>query len=91
MGFKLDKSYQRSDWRLRPLPKVMLDYAKKDSSVLLPIWLHLCRKMDAQKKVKLALKMMRKPLKLLEKSNLPRVEVELLQAKDNDFDKRFMD
>lgn len=34
----LDKSYQVSDWRVRPLPPSMLDYARKDSCVLLYLW-----------------------------------------------------
>ena len=38
LGITLDKSYQVSDWRVRPLPQSMLDYARKDSSVLLYLW-----------------------------------------------------
>ena len=35
LGFELDKSYQISDWRVRPLPSAMLEYARKDASTLL--------------------------------------------------------
>ena len=33
----MSKEYQVSEWRIRPIPKVMLDYARKDSLIL--IWL----------------------------------------------------
>ena len=31
LNFELDKSFQKSFWAIRPLPKVMLDYARMDS------------------------------------------------------------
>lgn len=33
----MDKSYQTSDWRIRPLPQQMIEYAKMDSCVL--VWI----------------------------------------------------
>lgn len=35
---ELDKFFQVADWRLRPLPKGMLDYARCDSHYLIPIY-----------------------------------------------------
>eukprot|EP00927_Polykrikos_kofoidii_P044377 TRINITY_DN38356_c0_g1_i1.p2 TRINITY_DN38356_c0_g1~~TRINITY_DN38356_c0_g1_i1.p2 ORF type:complete len:123 (+),score=15.86 TRINITY_DN38356_c0_g1_i1:39-371(+) len=37
LSLHLDKTYQCSDWRLRPLPLPMLAYAARDSRVLLPL------------------------------------------------------
>ncbi|XP_076059999.1 exosome component Rrp6 [Oratosquilla oratoria] len=34
----VDKTYQRADWRIRPLPQEFLDYARKDSHFLLYIY-----------------------------------------------------
>lgn len=34
MGIILSKQYQVSEWRIRPIPKAMLQYAKKDSMIL---------------------------------------------------------
>lgn len=33
-GLKIDKTYQVSDWRIRPLPRPMLQYARNDSHYL---------------------------------------------------------
>ncbi|CAI2360287.1 unnamed protein product [Moneuplotes crassus] len=38
LGFKANKFFQRAEWRLRPLPKVMLNYARADSHYLLFIY-----------------------------------------------------
>mmetsp|Transcript_6448 Transcript_6448/g.8638 ORF Transcript_6448/g.8638 Transcript_6448/m.8638 type:complete len:122 (+) Transcript_6448:90-455(+) len=35
---ELDKFFQVADWRIRPLPKGMLDYARCDSHYLIPIY-----------------------------------------------------
>ena len=35
----LDKYYQVADWRIRPLPSDMLDYARNDSPYLIPLYL----------------------------------------------------
>lgn len=34
LGIELNKKYQRANWGIRPLPKVMLDYASQDSHYL---------------------------------------------------------
>ncbi|GEQ70718.1 hypothetical protein JCM33374_g4397 [Metschnikowia sp. JCM 33374] len=36
--FKTSKKYQLADWRLRPLPPVMMDYARADTHFLLNIY-----------------------------------------------------
>lgn len=36
-GVTLDKRFQKKDWSLRPLPLEMLDYAVKDTALLLPL------------------------------------------------------
>lgn len=36
--FQADKRYQMADWRMRPLPKEMLDYARSDTHYLLYIY-----------------------------------------------------
>lgn len=38
VGFLPDKRYQRSDWRLRPLPREMLFYARSDTHSLLYVY-----------------------------------------------------
>ena len=37
-NFEADKRYQRADWRIRPLPKEMLHYARADTHYLLYIY-----------------------------------------------------
>ncbi|CAG9467815.1 unnamed protein product [Pedinophyceae sp. YPF-701] len=37
-GVQLNKAYQRADWRLRPIPEVMLDYARSDTHSLLYVY-----------------------------------------------------
>ncbi|GJN89022.1 hypothetical protein Rhopal_001996-T1 [Rhodotorula paludigena] len=39
--FEPDKRYQLADWRIRPLPKEMLHYARSDTHYLLSIYDHL--------------------------------------------------
>lgn len=34
MGVVMNKEYQVSEWRIRPIPKAMLQYARKDSMIL---------------------------------------------------------
>lgn len=36
-GLKVDKSHQRADWAMRPLPPDMLEYAAMDTRYLLPL------------------------------------------------------
>lgn len=37
-GVYLDKRFQLADWRIRPLPKEMIHYARQDTHYLLYIW-----------------------------------------------------
>jgi exosome complex exonuclease RRP6 len=39
LNVDLDKTFQVADWRIRPLPKGMLDYARNDSHYLIPIYM----------------------------------------------------
>ncbi|GAA95376.1 uncharacterized protein L969DRAFT_92370 [Mixia osmundae IAM 14324] len=47
--FVPDKRYQLADWRLRPLPQEMIDYARSDTHYLLNIYDHLRRALIATK------------------------------------------
>ncbi len=38
LGIQLDKFFQVSDWRIRPLPQGMIDYARSDSRFLIPLY-----------------------------------------------------
>lgn len=40
-GVRIDKTYQVSDWRLRPLPKPMMQYARTDSHYLPELYTRL--------------------------------------------------
>jgi ribonuclease D len=42
-GIELDKSYQKSNWRRRPLTRGQLDYAAKDAYITLCVYLELQR------------------------------------------------
>ena len=37
LGYDLDKTYQTANWRQRPMPEEMLQYAAIDAQVLLPL------------------------------------------------------
>jgi len=41
LGVELDKTYQLADWRERPLPEEMLEYARKDTHYLFGLYLKL--------------------------------------------------
>ncbi|KAA8646092.1 exosome nuclease subunit RRP6 [Aspergillus tanneri] len=41
VNFEADKRYQMADWRIRPLPSGMFDYARSDTHYLLHIFDHL--------------------------------------------------
>ncbi|KAJ5095557.1 hypothetical protein NUU61_004913 [Penicillium alfredii] len=41
VNFEADKRYQMADWRVRPLPSGMFDYARSDTHYLLYIYDHL--------------------------------------------------
>lgn len=34
LGIYMSKDYQVSEWRIRPIPAAMIDYARKDSMIL---------------------------------------------------------
>lgn len=40
-GVELDKRFQKADWSRRPIPPEMMDYAIKDTSLLIPLYLQL--------------------------------------------------
>ncbi|MDP2439710.1 MAG: HRDC domain-containing protein [archaeon] len=40
-GVKLDKQYQLADWRLRPLPLAMINYARMDTHYLILLYIKL--------------------------------------------------
>jgi ribonuclease D len=46
-NIKLDKSHQRADWAMRPLPPQMLDYAAMDTRYLIPLSEILRAELDA--------------------------------------------
>ena len=41
VNFHAEKKYQLADWRIRPLPKVLRDYARSDTHYLLYVYDHL--------------------------------------------------
>ncbi|HZV82052.1 MAG TPA: HRDC domain-containing protein [Geobacteraceae bacterium] len=47
-GVELDKRYQQADWSRRPLPAEMLDYAAKDTSLLIPLYGQLTAELEAR-------------------------------------------
>jgi len=75
LGFYMDKSYQQADWRVRPLPKGMIDYARMDSAVLVFLWAVLSKEMGLRQKFEMEKKMAKKCWRALEKSNIYRVSV----------------
>lgn len=48
LGVTLDKSYQRSDWRKRPLSRPQLDYAALDAQVALQVYQQITDKLRSQ-------------------------------------------
>lgn len=53
-GVTLDKRFQKKDWSVRPLPLEMLDYAVKDTALLLPLRDLLRRGMEEKGRVEWA-------------------------------------
>jgi ribonuclease D len=47
-GVKLDKQYQQSDWRRRPLSRQQLDYAALDAQVALQVFQALAERLEAE-------------------------------------------
>jgi exosome complex exonuclease RRP6 len=48
-GLQMNKEYQTSEWRLRPLPKAMLEYARSDSLNLLLIYFKILKAIPMSK------------------------------------------
>lgn len=47
-GLKLDKTYQQSDWRKRPLSREQLDYAALDAQIALQVFQELTERLDRE-------------------------------------------
>lgn len=47
-GVKLDKTYQQSDWRRRPLSREQLDYAALDARVALQVFQELAERLERE-------------------------------------------
>ena len=47
-GFKLDKTYQQSDWRRRPLSREQLDYAALDAQIALQVFQELAERLERE-------------------------------------------
>ena len=47
----LDKTFQIADWRIRPLPKGMMDYARNDSHYLIPIFMRIRQMVESNFKL----------------------------------------
>src|SRR5262245_2542619 len=45
-GMPMDKTYQQSDWRRRPLSRAQLDYAALDASIALRVYQELSAKLE---------------------------------------------
>jgi ribonuclease D len=54
-GIELDKSFQKSNWRRRPLTRSQLDYAAMDAHITLRVYDELLRILAEQGKLELAL------------------------------------
>ncbi|MBO0721960.1 MAG: ribonuclease D [Blastocatellia bacterium] len=48
LGLTLDKSYQQSDWRRRPLSREQLDYAALDAQVALLVYQELTLRLESE-------------------------------------------
>lgn len=46
-GLRLDKSYQQSDWRKRPLSREQLDYAALDAQIALQVFQELSERLES--------------------------------------------
>jgi ribonuclease D len=56
LGLTMDKSFQRSDWRRRPLSPAQLDYAALDAQVALQVYQQLTAQLHAQGRLELELR-----------------------------------
>jgi ribonuclease D len=55
-GIELDKSFQKSNWRRRPLTRAQLEYAALDASITLRVYDELQRILTEQGKLEIALR-----------------------------------
>jgi ribonuclease D len=55
-GIELDKSFQKSNWRRRPLTRAQLEYAAMDAHITLRVYDELRRILEEQGKLELALR-----------------------------------
>ena len=55
-GIELDKSYQKSNWRRRPLSRAQLEYAAMDAHITLHVYEELLRRLTEQGKLEAALR-----------------------------------
>lgn len=55
-GIELDKSYQKSNWRRRPLSRAQINYAAKDAYLSLRVYEELCRILAEQGRLEEALR-----------------------------------
>jgi ribonuclease D len=46
LAYNMDKDFQMSDWRVRPLLKEMVDYARMDAEILLYLFAKLTHAAD---------------------------------------------
>lgn len=74
LSVTINKEYQKSVWRVRPLPKPMLEYALTDAIILLPIfycqWSEIHAREDAQQTLEKILAVSRSNLKVVKLSEL---------------------
>jgi exosome complex exonuclease RRP6 len=67
----MDKTFQVADWRIRPIPKRMLNYAKEDSSIVVYLFfLQLSLLLEKQLEYKVATSCNKTILRTIEKHNI---------------------
>jgi len=79
LGLELDKTHQCSDWRLRPLPPAMLDYASTDAWVLPALHQKLCSLLTASSLFKVEERCTDK-LDEAASAVVPGIQIELLET-----------
>jgi len=85
LNIQLPKLYQTADWRVRPLPKGMIDYARNDSYVLIYLWWHLQEEIKKSNELmkKMAIKMNRLCFKALEKCSMKKIKLQTVGPNNN--------